>query len=191
PHIRRPSAGDVSVLHRVGAVHVSGPGRRLRRGRRHDHRRCREARAFAHQAGGPEPGRRHHRGETVMYRGRWAALAVAALAALAAGCGKTAPATTSTTTAAKPAVSLPTTTPAAKGETGPVTWATYREVGTLDPIQAFDYPENTVITSLCDSLLQQQADGTSKPGLATKVETPDPLTLVVTSNTDAKLWDGK
>jgi predicted amidohydrolase YtcJ len=45
----------------------------------------------------------------------------AALAALsAAGCGK---------------------------QAGRVTWATYREVGTLDPIQAFDYPENSVITS--------------------------------------------
>ena len=33
-----------------------------------------------------------------------------------------------------------------------VTWATYRDVGTIDPIQAFDYPENTAITTLCDSL---------------------------------------
>src|SRR5262249_39158777 len=90
-----------------------------------------------------------------------------------------------------PATTLKSTTPAATGDTGAVTWATYREVGTLDPIQAFDYPENTVITALCDSLLQQQPDGTTKPGLATKTETPDPLTLVFTINTDAKFWDGK
>jgi peptide/nickel transport system substrate-binding protein len=83
------------------------------------------------------------------------------------------------------------TTPAASGTTGAVTWATYREVQTLDPIQAFDYPENTVITSMCDSLLQQQPDGSSQPGLATKVDQPDPTTIVLTINTSAKFWDGK
>ena len=51
------------------------------------------------------------------------------------------------------------TTPAAIGEVDSVTWATYREVNTLDPIYAFDYPENTVIYSMCESLLFQQPDG--------------------------------
>ena len=83
----------------------------------------------------------------------------------------------------EPATNLSPTTPAAKGDTGAVTWATYREVGTLDPIQAFDYPENTVISSMCDSLLQQQPDGTTKPGLASKVDTPDDRTIVFTINT--------
>ena len=119
-----------------------------------------------------------------------AALATVAFAVLAAaGCGRKVPATT--TTAAETAGRLSPTTPAAKGDTGPVTWATYRDVGTLDPIQAFDYPENTVITAMCDSLLQQQPDGSSKPGLATKVETPDPRTIVFTINTGAKFWDGQ
>jgi peptide/nickel transport system substrate-binding protein len=119
-----------------------------------------------------------------------AALAIVALAVLgAAGCGRKVPATS--TTAAETAVGLSPTTPAAKGDTGPVTWATYRDVGTLDPIQAVDYPENTVITAMCDSLLQQQPDGSSKPGLATKVQTPDPRTIVFTINTGAKFWDGK
>ena len=45
-----------------------------------------------------------------------------------------------------------------------MTWATYREVNTLDPIYAFDYPENTVIYSMCESLLWQQPDGTIAPG---------------------------
>jgi peptide/nickel transport system substrate-binding protein len=119
-----------------------------------------------------------------------AALATVALAVMgAAGCGRKVPATT--TTAAETVGRLSPTTPAAKGDTGPVTWATYRDVGTLDPIQAFDYPENTVITAMCDSLLQQQPDGSSKPGLATKVVTPDPRTIVFTINTGAKFWDGQ
>ena len=64
-------------------------------------------------------------------------------------------------------------------------------MGTLDPIQAFDYPENTVITSMCDSLLQQQPDGSYKPGLASKVRHARPATIVLTINTEAKFWDGK
>jgi peptide/nickel transport system substrate-binding protein len=44
---------------------------------------------------------------------------------------------------------------------------------------------------MCDSLLQQQPDGSYKPGLASKVDTPDPTTIVMTINTDAKFWDGK
>jgi peptide/nickel transport system substrate-binding protein len=119
-----------------------------------------------------------------------AALAALALAALgAAGCGKRAPATSKTV--AEPAADLSPTTPAAKGDTGPVTWAVYRAVATLDPIQAYDYPENTAITAMCDSLLQQQPDGSSKPGLATKVDTRAPRTIVFTISRDARFWDGK
>ncbi len=124
-----------------------------------------------------------------MHRRRWAVLGTAALIALsAAGCGKSA---TDNEPEPKATENLSPTTPAAKGSAGPLTWSTYREVGTLDPIQAFDYPENTVITSMCDSLLQQQPDGSYKPGLASKVDTPDPRTLIMTINTDAKFWDGK
>jgi peptide/nickel transport system substrate-binding protein len=120
---------------------------------------------------------------------RWAVLGTVVLAAVgAAGCGKSA---TDNAPAKAETANLSPTTPAAKGDAGPVTWATYREVGTLDPIQAFDYPENTVITSMCDSLLQQQPDGSYKPGLASKVDTPDDKTLVFTINTAAKFWDGK
>jgi peptide/nickel transport system substrate-binding protein len=124
---------------------------------------------------------------------RLVAAGTAALIALGtAACGRKASTNTASTTASSsPATNLKATTPAATGDTGAVTWATYREVGTLDPIQAFDYPENTVISAMCDSLLQQQPDGTIKPGLASKVDAPDPLTIVFTINTDAKFWDGK
>jgi peptide/nickel transport system substrate-binding protein len=124
-----------------------------------------------------------------MHSRRWAMLGTAALVALsAAACGKSA---TDSKPTAKSTANLSPTTPAAKGDTGALTWATYREVGTLDPIQAFDYPENTVISSMCDSLLQQQPDGSYKPGLASKVDTPDDRTIVMTINTGAKFWDGK
>jgi len=124
-----------------------------------------------------------------MHSRHWAVLGTAAVVALsAAGCGKSA---SDSPAPAKSTANLSPTTPAAKGDAGAVSWATYREVGTLDPIQAFDYPENTVITSMCDSLLQQQPDGSYKPGLASKVDTPDDRTLVMTLNTGAKFWDGK
>jgi peptide/nickel transport system substrate-binding protein len=123
-------------------------------------------------------------------------IALALLSVGAAACGRSAPAAKSgggQTDAAKSAAAtagLQATTAAAKGDTGPVTWATYREVGTLDPIQAFDYPENTVIAALCDSLLQQQPDGSIKPGLAT-LDKSNPLEWKLKINTNAKFWDGK
>lgn len=131
-----------------------------------------------------------------MHLRRPAALAVAVLIALPlAACGRKAGSASTGSGQGSggggASAQLKPTTPAAKGTTGPVTWATYREVQTLDPIQAFDYPENTVITSMCDSLLQQQPDGSAKPGLATKVDRPDAQTIVLTINTSAKFWDGK
>jgi peptide/nickel transport system substrate-binding protein len=121
------------------------------------------------------------------------AAAAALLALAAAGCGKSAPDTNgaSTTAGASPAARLSATTPAPSGDAGKITWALYREVGTLDPIQAFDYPENTVDTALCDSLLRQQPDGSIVPGLAEKVDHPDPTTLVLTLRSGPKFWDGK
>jgi peptide/nickel transport system substrate-binding protein len=72
---------------------------------------------------------------------------------------------------------------------GDVTWATYRETQTLDPIQAFDYPENTVDPLLCDSLLRQAPDQTLGPGIAT-YQAPSPTEYDFTLNADAKFWDG-
>src|SRR5947208_2409249 len=95
----------------------------------------------------------------------WSAFAIAAVL-LAAGCGKSA--STSTPAQQSPgAVSLRTSTPAAQGTyPGKVTWALYRDVDSLDPIIAFDYPENTVIASMCDTLLRQSPQGVVGSGLA-------------------------
>jgi hypothetical protein len=32
-----------------------------------------------------------------------------------------------------------------------VTWAVYRETATLDPIKAFDYPDNAAVALTCDA----------------------------------------
>ncbi len=88
-------------------------------------------------------------------------------------------------TTAGPAV----TTPAATGEVDSITWATYREINTLDPIYAFDYPENTVLYSMCESLLQQQPDGTITPGITTLTR-PDDTTMVFTVTDGVTFWDG-
>ena len=77
-----------------------------------------------------------------------AALTALVLALAAAGCGKSAPTSdTSTTGSAAESVALSPDTPAASGDAGKVTWALYRDVQTLDPIQAFDYPENTAVAA--------------------------------------------
>jgi peptide/nickel transport system substrate-binding protein len=119
----------------------------------------------------------------------WSAFALAAVM-LAAGCGKSA--STSTPAQQSPGTqSLATSTPAAKGAySGKVTWALYRDVDSLDPIIAFDYPENTVIASMCDTLIRQSPTGVVGPGLSTLTYT-NPTTLVFNIRPGVTFWDGK
>src|SRR4051812_44946056 len=65
-----------------------------------------------------------------------------------------------TTAAAIAATGLATTTPAGTKPVDKITWALYRDVTSLDPVQAFDYPENTVLAILCEAPLHQAPDGT-------------------------------
>ena len=81
-------------------------------------------------------------------------------------------------------------TPAPTGDAGAITWAVYRETQTLDPIFSFDYPENTALYTMCESVLRQQPDGTIGPGLATDVTSPDPLTYEITLRDGITFWDG-
>ena len=119
--------------------------------------------------------------------GARAALALVALLA-AAGCGKSA--STSSSSAPPKSSSLTVLTPAPTGTySSPVTWGLYREVSSLDPIFAFDYPENTAIASMCDTLLRQSPEGVVGPGLSTLSYT-NPTTLVFAINPAAKFWDG-
>src|ERR1700716_975670 len=70
-----------------------------------------------------------------------------------------------------------------------VVWAVYRDVNSLDPIYAFDYPENTTDSLLYESLLKQGPDGSLEPGLASLSYT-DQTTLVFTLKPGVTFWDG-
>ena len=88
-----------------------------------------------------------------------------------------------------PTKGLVISTPAGTSSVSSVTWAVYRPVNSLDPIFAFDYPENTAISLMCESLLLQEPNGSIKPGLAT-VSTPMPTKMVFTLRPGVKFWDG-
>ncbi len=123
---------------------------------------------------------------SVSGRSPLAGVAIALCLCVAAlGCGKAASGTSGG------AQRLSATTPAPTSDVGKITWATYREVQTLDPIQAFDYPENTAITALCDSLFRQHPDGTVGPGLAEPAEHPNATTTVIKLRDGVTFSDGR
>jgi len=117
-----------------------------------------------------------------------AAALLAASALLASGCGRSINAGTASGDIS-PTKGLVTTTAAGTKPVPSVTWAVYRDVNSLDPIYAFDYPENTAISLMCESLLRQTPDGAIVPGLAT-VANPSPTKLVFTLRPGVKFWDG-
>ena len=117
----------------------------------------------------------------------WTVLGAGALVCAVAlsACGAKPPSKESTTASTDYTV----LTPKPTTQAGDVVWATYRETQTLDPIKAFDYPENTVDPLLCDSLLRQAPDMTLGPGIATYTA-PSPTEYDFTLNAKAKFWDG-
>jgi peptide/nickel transport system substrate-binding protein len=117
-----------------------------------------------------------------------AAALLAASALLASACGRSINASTATGSVS-PTKGLVTTTAAGTKPIPSVTWAVYRDVNSLDPIFAFDYPENTAISLMCESLLRQAPDGSIGPGLAT-LATPSPTKLVFTLRSGVRFWDG-
>jgi peptide/nickel transport system substrate-binding protein len=115
---------------------------------------------------------------------------VAACALLAAACGRSANSAGSSTTGnISPTKGLVAATAAGTKTVPSLTWAVYREVNSLDPIYAFDYPENTADSLMCESLLRQAPDGSLQPGLAS-VANPSPTTMVFTLRPGVKFWDG-
>lgn len=84
---------------------------------------------------------------------------------------------------------LATSTPAGTQPVDSITWALYRDVNNLDPVFAFDYPENTTIALLCEQPLRQAPDGTIVPGLA-DVTSPDDTTYVITIKDGVTFWNG-
>jgi peptide/nickel transport system substrate-binding protein len=81
-------------------------------------------------------------------------------------------------------------TPAAKGEIDSFSWATYAEPPTLDYIQAFDYPQNTILSNVCESLMRWTPQLKEEPGLAEKAGNPDPTTWVFDLRAGVKFHDG-
>jgi peptide/nickel transport system substrate-binding protein len=120
---------------------------------------------------------------------RLMAASAVALSLTLAACGRSATSTNSTAGNVSPTKGLVTTTPAGTKPYGTVVWAVYRSVNSLDPIYAFDYPENTAISLMCESLLKQAPNGALVPGLATMTN-PSPTKLVFTIQPGAKFWDG-
>jgi peptide/nickel transport system substrate-binding protein len=127
-------------------------------------------------------------------RSRWAVIAVAAACALvASACGRSAGNAGSAGGSSgniSPTKGLVATTPAGTKPVSSVVWAVYRDVNSLDPIYAFDYPENTADSLMCESLLRQAPDGSLQPGLAT-IASPSPTTMVFTLRPGVKFWDGQ
>ncbi len=71
-----------------------------------------------------------------------------------------------TGTGAAPTDQQSITSPAPTGDVSdPLVWGVYRETNTLDPIFAFDYPENTVLFNMCEAVLKQAPDGSIGSGL--------------------------
>ncbi len=114
---------------------------------------------------------------------------LAAAVTLSACGGAPAPTGTASGSPSAPTTGLTVLSPAPTADAGDLTWATYRETQTLDPIQAFDYPENTAVSILCDSLLRQQPDMTIGDGVA-KVTTVSPTRFDFEINATATFWDG-
>src|SRR3954470_10595800 len=129
--------------------------------------------------------------EGSMIRTRRAPLVAATTAVtllLVAACGRSAT-NVSHKSNIDPTKGLIATPPAGTKSVPSVTWAVYRDVNSLDPIYAFDYPENTAITLMCESLLAQSPTGVVGPGVAT-VSTPSPTEMVFTLKPGVKFWDG-
>jgi peptide/nickel transport system substrate-binding protein len=113
---------------------------------------------------------------------------VAVMGLVAAACsGRSA--TPTPTASGSSTVQLATTTTAATNPTGKIVWAVYRDVNSLDPVVAFDYPENTADSLMCESLLRQAPNGALDPGLAS-VANPSPTSIVFTLQPGVKFWDG-
>lgn len=82
-------------------------------------------------------------------------------------------------------------TPAATAEADKVTWnSTYGELANLDPIKAFNYPENTIVSNLCEPLFQMQPDFSVQPNLATESNTDDGKVWTIGIRDDVTFWDG-
>ena len=86
---------------------------------------------------------------------------------------------------------LAVTTEAASGELESATWnLPFGEPASLDPILAFNYPENTVVANICEGLMMIEPDFSVTPNLAESFDTQDGQTYVYKLREDVTFWDG-
>lgn len=81
-------------------------------------------------------------------------------------------------------------TPVPIGDIDSFRWALYAEPLTLDYTQAFDYPQNTVLSNVCESLMRWTPQLTVAPGLAEKSSNADPTTWVYDLRSGVTFHDG-
>ncbi|MEV6007905.1 ABC transporter substrate-binding protein [Streptomyces sp. NPDC051976] len=127
------------------------------------------------------------RGGGRLRRGLGAASAAATALVLAAACSGPPAAGPS---GSAPAYRLSAGTPAAKGDLASFTWALYAEPPTLDYIYAFDYEQNMILSNVCESLMRWTPQLKEEPGLAEKVERPNPTTFVFDLRPGVRFHDG-
>jgi peptide/nickel transport system substrate-binding protein len=114
-------------------------------------------------------------------------VATALVAVLAlAGCSSS----SSPQSSASPAVKITANSPAPSGDIDSVTWAVYAEPLSLDYAYAFDYPDNQVLSNVCESLLRLGPDWKLSPGLATSYSNPNPTTWVYDIRKGVTFHDG-
>ena len=86
---------------------------------------------------------------------------------------------------------LAVTTEAASGELESATWnLPFGEPASLDPILAFNYPENTVVANICEGLMMIEPDFSVTPNLAESFDTQDGQTYVYKLREGVTFWDG-
>ncbi|KHK98805.1 hypothetical protein LK09_07920 [Microbacterium mangrovi] len=84
------------------------------------------------------------------------------------------------------------TTPKPSGDINSVNWGVAgSEPTSLDWIYDWDYgPSNLIEANLCEGLMRQNPDGSTTPGLATKVSSPNDTTYVYTIRDGVTFTDG-